>query len=240
VTYVPYVPLSLRRSASSTMAATVATIATPGPLGIPRRSKVASVAKGNVENRVQLARAQIAVGPIPLSYKPIDDPFGSPGSSAPSATLATTATVPTDNGPSAATVATVAGGPGGCDFTDRLEERAAHLEYDAGVPRAWVEPFARLLCSGPPSDFAPARWRRVVDGGLRFADEWACKAYQLGWTAEDVFGLHPFAPAARNDCKGIAWLLGRGRVVAIDAAGADIVTEGGSKQRFYRNSKTAR
>jgi hypothetical protein len=30
------------------------------------------------------------------------------------------------------------------------EERAAHLEYDAGLPRAWAEPFARLLCAGPP------------------------------------------------------------------------------------------
>jgi AAA domain len=52
--------------------------------------------------------------------------------------------------------------------------------------------------------------------------------------AEDVFGLHPLAPAARNDCKGIAWLLDRGHVVAIDAAGADIVTVGRAKQRFYR------
>jgi len=36
-------------------------------------------------------------------------------------------------------------------------------------------------------------------------------------------------------CKGIAWLLDRGRVAAIDVAGADIVMEQGSKQRFYRN-----
>jgi hypothetical protein len=115
------------------------------------------------------------------------------------------------------------------------EERAAHLEYDAGVPRSWAEPFARLLCSDPPGDFDPVRWRRVVDAGLIFADKWAADAYRLGWTADDVFGLHPVAPAARHDCKGIAWLLDRGRVVAIDVAGADIVTAQGSKQRFYRN-----
>jgi hypothetical protein len=60
------------------------------------------------------------------------------------------------------------------------------------------------------------------------------KAYQLGWQAEDVFGLHPLAPAARNDRKGIAWLLDRGHIVAIDAPGADIVTVGRAKQRFYR------
>jgi hypothetical protein len=37
-----------------------------------------------------------------------------------------------------------------------LEERVAvHLEYRAGLPRSWAEPFARLLCSHPPGDFDP-------------------------------------------------------------------------------------
>jgi hypothetical protein len=119
---------------------------------------------------------------------------------------------------------------------DAVEARAAHLEFDAGLPRSWAEPFARLLCSGPPGDFDPVRWQKVVDGGLKFADQWGAKAYQLGWAAEDIFGLHPLAPAARNDFKGIAWLLDRGRVVAIDADGADIVTTQGSKQRFCRKA----
>jgi hypothetical protein len=118
------------------------------------------------------------------------------------------------------------------------EERAAHLEYDAGLPRSWAEPFARLLCSRPLGDFNPTRWQRVVDGALIFIDEWGAEAYRLGWTAEDILGLHATAPAARNDCKGIAWLLERGRVVAIDANGADIVTAQGSRQRFYRNKHT--
>jgi hypothetical protein len=114
------------------------------------------------------------------------------------------------------------------------EERAAHLEYDAGIPRIWAVPFAKMLSSGPPRDFDPVRWQRVVDAALIFADKWAAEACRLGWTAEDIFGLHSFAPAARNDCKGIAWLLNRGHVVAIDAAGADILTVGGAKRRFYR------
>jgi hypothetical protein len=53
------------------------------------------------------------------------------------------------------------------------EERAAHLEYDAGLPRTWAEQFARLLCSRPPGDFDAVRRRRIVDGGLKFADQWA-------------------------------------------------------------------
>jgi hypothetical protein len=57
-------------------------------------------------------------------------------------------------------------------------------------------------------------------------DQWGARAYRLDCTAEDVFGLHLTAPAARNDCKGLAWLLERDHVVAIDAAGANVVAEG--------------
>jgi hypothetical protein len=115
------------------------------------------------------------------------------------------------------------------------EERAAHLEYDAGLPRSWAEPFAKILCGIAPGDFDEGRWRRVIDGGMIFADAWAAKAFALGWRPEDVFGLHPFAPAARSDVKGLAWLLADGsRVVAIDAEGADILAPSGARQRFYR------
>jgi hypothetical protein len=74
---------------------------------------------------------------------------------------------------------------------ERLEERAAHLEYDAGMPRSWAEPFARLLCSNSPAGCTAERWQCTVDAALTFADKWAAEAYKLGWTAEDVFGLHP-------------------------------------------------
>jgi hypothetical protein len=40
----------------------------------------------------------------------------------------------------------------------------------------------------------------------------------------------------RNDRKGVAWFLADGRrVVALDETGADIVTQQGSRQRFYRS-----
>jgi hypothetical protein len=118
---------------------------------------------------------------------------------------------------------------------EEWEERAAHLEYDAGLPRSWAEPFARILCGEPPGDFSPGHWQAVVDGGLRFADQWAAKALAMGWRPEDVFGLHANSPAARRDCKGLAWLLGDGeRIVGIDANGADIAMPSGSRQRFYR------
>ena len=76
------------------------------------------------------------------------------------------------------------------------------------------------------------------DAGVHFADNWALKAFELGWEPSEVFGLHPTAPAARVDAQGLAWLLGGGsRVVALDEEGADIVTPLGSRQRYYRRQK---
>ena len=104
--------------------------------------------------------------------------------------------------------------------------------------RSWAETFAKLLCGPPPADFPSRRWEAVRDSGLTFADRWASEAHRLGWEPEDVFGLHPVAPAARVDLRGLAWLLGDGSsVVAIDADGADILTASGWRQRFWRRGR---
>lgn len=119
---------------------------------------------------------------------------------------------------------------------DKYEERAAILEYEANLPRAWAEHFARIEQDGPPGDFSPTRWEAALDGALVFADQWGAEAHRLGWDVSEVFGLHPTAPAARVDCRGLAWLLGDGsQVVAMDRCGANIKTARGGHQRFHRS-----
>lgn len=115
------------------------------------------------------------------------------------------------------------------------EERAAIMEYDGGLPRDWAEPFAKILCGDPPADYSDAYWHRIIDGAMLFADKWASKARELGWTAEEVFGLHPTAACSRDDCKGFAWMLRDGaQVTDINERFADITTKNGTKQRYYR------
>ena len=116
------------------------------------------------------------------------------------------------------------------------QARAIALEQ-AGLPHEWAEPFARLLCGAPPRGFESASWASIVEGASIFAEQWAARAFALGWTADGIFGLDDRAPAARQDTKGVAWFLGEGcRVVALDGAGADIETARGVRQRFYRMS----
>jgi hypothetical protein len=120
-------------------------------------------------------------------------------------------------------------------IVDDFEVRVAILGRDAGLPRAWAERFTKLLVGPVPGDFSPLRWQEALDGALIFADRWACEAHGLGWHGDEVFGLHPEAPAARVDCRGLAWLLGDGsQVVSIDANGANIETPRGGRQRYRR------
>lgn len=107
---------------------------------------------------------------------------------------------------------------------EKLEERAALVEYGAGVPKAWAEGFARLDLAIPPNGFDHRRWRTLIDDGGRFLDRWGAEAASHGWSAEDVFGVHPAAPGASYDTAGLVVLINGGDVVDIDHRSASIKT----------------
>jgi hypothetical protein len=66
-------------------------------------------------------------------------------------------------------------------WTDAHEERAAIVEYDGGIPRAWAEGFARLDLSKPPRHVSVQRWQRFIDDcGLFLGSGWADRAAALG------------------------------------------------------------
>ncbi len=164
--------------------------------------------------------------------------FASCGTTVPSGTVRQAGTLGTDG----TTGTTGTGGTFGTVrqlLPDDFEERAAILEYKAGLPRDWAEAFARHLVAGPPGDFLATRWHAAIDGALRFTDEWGKEAYRLGWHVDDVFGLHRACPAARYDGRGLAWLLGDGsRVIEINARAAVIRNLKGTRLSYARSSHT--
>jgi hypothetical protein len=115
--------------------------------------------------------------------------------------------------------------------------QATLVEYGAGVPRAWAEGFARLDRSAPPPGFTPRQWEQVVNGGGLFLDRWAAEAIRLGWTAEDVFGVHPAAPGARYDRMGLVPLIGGGAVVCITTDRATIRQASGATSVYLRRPR---
>jgi hypothetical protein len=83
-------------------------------------------------------------------------------------------------------------------------------------------------------------WQRAVDDGRRFIVQWGDQAGKLGWTADDLFGLHdpPEQPGptyrrlSRYDVIGLIWLLHGRPVVDLTADRAVIGREDG--MTFYR------
>jgi hypothetical protein len=118
---------------------------------------------------------------------------------------------------------------------DAQEERAAIVEYDGDIPRAWAEGFARLDPDRPPR-FVPAkRWRLFVDDVGRFLDGgWVGKATALGWGPYDLFGADRDRPFARVDCAGLVWLLNGDRLLALTESAALIETRTGARHTYRR------
>jgi hypothetical protein len=114
------------------------------------------------------------------------------------------------------------------------EERAAIVEHDGNIPRAWAEGFARLHPDRPPGDVPLKRWQRFIDDVGRFLDSPFCAmAGALGWTAYDLFGCDRDRPFARIGQEGLLWLLNGERLIALSENTATIEMRTGARQ-IYR------
>jgi hypothetical protein len=115
------------------------------------------------------------------------------------------------------------------------KERAAIVEHDGEIPRAWAEGFARLRPERPLADMSPKRWQQFIDDIGRFLDAgWAEEASALGWGPLDLFGCDREQPFARLDHAGLLWLLNGDRLVELDCHRAVIERSTGSPQVFRR------
>ena len=148
-----------------------------------------------------------------------------------------------------ATLASLAGGQSETqDFerdpetwTDAEEERAAIIEHDGGVPRAWAEALARLDPTEPPAGVPLADWIRVIDAGCRLVDDgWHKQANALGWGPLELFGCDRTYPM-RPEAKGLLWRLGElcrnsddTHLVALTAHGA--LVETGERDIYLRRN----
>jgi hypothetical protein len=147
---------------------------------------------------------------------------------------------------------------------DRFEERAAIMEFDEGLPRAEAEaladrdtreaerdasPYASALTAlraSCPAYVPEDRWRQAIVDAATFITEWGAQARARGWTAPELFGLHPVPeqPAANYDRlarvndMGLVWLLRKRQVVALDATAVSMRCDNGIL-KFYRRTEPA-
>jgi hypothetical protein len=87
------------------------------------------------------------------------------------------------------------------------------------------------------------RWQQAIRDAGGFLATWGAQAHALGWTARDLFGLHPVPdrPASnhkrlsRYDAMGLIWLLQGRAVVALTATEAAI--QGATGVLVYRKQR---
>ena len=71
------------------------------------------------------------------------------------------------------------------------------------TPGAWAEAFNRLSTHAPPCPgFRGDEWSDVHASAKDFLANYAQRAFALGWTGLDLFGVHPKVGATRADCCG--------------------------------------
>jgi hypothetical protein len=121
---------------------------------------------------------------------------------------------------------------------DAEQERAAIVQFDGNIPRAWAEGFVRLYPDRPPGEVPARRWLRFVDDVGLFLDSPFCaRAAALGWGPYDLFGCDRDRPFARIDYLGLLWLLDGGRIIALTANTAIIKTSNGSIRTYRRRTR---
>jgi hypothetical protein len=99
------------------------------------------------------------------------------------------------------------------------------------VPAPYVQSF-KALESACPDEVPKDRWLRCLDDARPFFRRWGQQAQRLGWSPQDLMGLHPTAPLARYDQMGLLWAL-RGQTV-IDLGAKAAKLSGGLS--LYRRS----
>jgi hypothetical protein len=70
----------------------------------------------------------------------------------------------------------------------------------------------RLQEMNAPARFSAETWRQLIADARNFFDRWSQHADLLGWTDEDLVGVHPAAPMARYDAMGLLLLMRGGEV----------------------------
>jgi hypothetical protein len=121
------------------------------------------------------------------------------------------------------------------ELLDLLAADSGSGEVSAAIPQQWTEGFHRLEASTSIAGMEPLDRLRLIRDAKAFLAAWGREAARLGWTAEDVFGLHPAAPNGRYDAMGLVPLLDGRKVASISADRATIGTPRGGTLTYYRN-----
>ena len=86
----------------------------------------------------------------------------------------------------------------------------------------------QLRSMTPLESFGAEAWHQLLLDAETFFQRWSAPAKLLGWSDEDLFGVHPHAPAVRFDAMGLLLLIRGGEVIELQDQCVRIRSQGGS------------
>jgi hypothetical protein len=114
-------------------------------------------------------------------------------------------------------------------------EESLNEDNEGRAPVEWHAILAELEQRNCPDWLLPDRWNGLLSDAESFLDRWGNAAHQLGWTALDLFGVHPEAPSARFDKMGLLLLICGGELIALTAGSATIRRSSGAVLTYRRS-----
>ncbi|MCJ2053965.1 hypothetical protein [Methylobacterium sp. J-070] len=85
------------------------------------------------------------------------------------------------------------------------------------VVASWRDQIERLSEHASPCRYlAPAKWGAIRKNALAFCDQFGAEAHRLGWTAPQLFGVHPQHGTIRVDYCG-ALMVGASPALGVEA-----------------------
>jgi hypothetical protein len=113
-------------------------------------------------------------------------------------------------------------------------EQGESTDGEGGAPAEWHAILAELERRNCPDWMSLERWDLLVGDAENFLSRWGAAAHSLGWTALDLFGVHPLEPGSRFDVMGMLLLTQGGAVVALTADAATIRRQTGAVLSYRR------
>jgi hypothetical protein len=126
------------------------------------------------------------------------------------------------------------GGTSGTSGTSNFAEGEVEGER-GGAPAEWHAILGELEQRNCPDWMSPERWDLLLGDAENFLSRWGHAAHAMGWTALDLYGVHPLAPTARFDVMGFLFLIQGGAVPVITASSASIHRRTGAHLTYRRH-----
>ena len=112
--------------------------------------------------------------------------------------------------------------------------QSGQAKFGSSSGRELITSLANFYPNTSPGDFVFPEWEWIREKGIQFLEEFADRAFELGWSAQDLVYLDEQEPDRLRQTRGLAWIIGDGyQIISLDKDGADIRAPSGETIRWY-------